>query len=471
MNPETNNCEFSAESCGELNPPKFYDGTACIPFVRCHSTAQHKANNAGCECPAGAFAHGDPSTVACHAGHAPIPHNLNGWLSAISANNPTLVAHFISGHGQHPDEDNHRYHLHSAASAGDLALAKVLIAGGANLDRENAAGNAPLHLAVWSKRVELITLLLQRGANPDIADGFDGDTALHSAARRTDTAENVGLISFLLDAGADPNVRNDDGWRPLDLAYHGGTPDGLTRQTRRKMMAVLIEGGADWTDECAGGAIPNRLYEGAAEVATKPRCGCPSHISQRDSFGACECPGHSHSQVNGKCLPKNDLAQVEAEIKKMETELLRLRASLASLNLQLSLAVEMPREMVEKIAEQAGDTAQEIKRRRDNFLALARADLAGAPPPPVAMSDTAAECRMLGGEVRIHSATGIRVCSRIDKNDTFCLVDSEDAYPCRGLFRHVRTCNDDYNRPALNPFFCGPKCGAQKAVGKDCAAP
>ena len=66
---------------------------------------------------------------------------------------------------------------------------------------------------------------------------------------------------------------------------------------------------------------------------------------------------------------------------------------------------------------------------------------------------------MLGGEVQIHSATGIRVCSGIDKNGTFCLVDSEDAYPCRGLFRHVRVCNDDYNRPALNPFICGAKCG------------
>ena len=114
------------------------------------------------------------------------------------------------------------------------------------------------------------------------------------------------------------------------------------------------------------------------------------------------------------------------------------------------------------------ETAQEIKRRRDNFLAIARTDLAGAPPPPIAMSDTEAECRMLGGEVQIHSATGIRVCSGIDKNDTFCLVDSEDAYPCRGLFRHVRTCNDDYNRPALNPFICGARCGTQKAVGAGC---
>ena len=455
----------SVDSCGGLTPAKFYDSAAraCVPFVDCHDSAIRKADNTGCECPAGAFAHGDPSTATCHAGHAPIPHSLGGWLSAIRAKNPTLVAHFISGHGQNPDEN---YHLHSAARDGDLALAKALIAGGANLDRKNGAGDAPLHPAVRNERAELITLLLRRGADAG-AKGDDGDTALHLAARRIDTAENAGLIAFLLDAGANPNVRNDDGWLPLDLAYGGG--GARTWQARRGIMAALIDGGANWGDACRGGAIPNRLYD-AADVARYPRCGCPLHISERDSFGACECPGHSHAQVNGRCLPK-DSAQVEAEILKMETELLRLRAALVSLNARLSAAAEMPREAVEEIAEQAGDTAQEIKRRRDNFLALARADLAGAPPPPVAMSDTAAECRMLGGEVQIHSATGIRVCSGIDGNDTFCLVDSGDAYPCRGLFRHVRTCNDDYNRRALNPFFCGARCGAQKAVGKDCAAP
>ena len=420
----------SVENCGGLTPAEFYDSEAgeCVPFIRCHASAIRKADNSDCECPPGAFAHGDPAIAACHAGHAPIPHNLFGWLSAIRENNPTLVAHFISGHGRNPDEN---YGLHLAAERGHYLAAKTLIERGADIDQKNG----------------------------------DGDTPLHLAARRTDMAENVGLIDFLLKKGAAPNPRNRAGWRPLDLAYHGG--NAATWQARRGIMAALIAGGANWSDECTGGTIPNENVRPLSGVAD---CVCPLHLSERDSRGACECPAHSHSQVNGRCLPK-DSAQVEAEILKMETELLRLRAALVSLNARLSAAAEMPREAVEEIAEQAGDTAQEIKRRRDNFLALARADLAGAPPPPVAMSDTAAECRMLGGEVQIHSATGIRVCSGIDANDTFCLVDSGDAYPCRGLFRHVRTCNDDYNRRALNPFFCGARCGAQKAVGKDCAAP
>ena len=480
-------------NCAEhYDPPRFFDpaaGECGARLYPCHDSAVVKADNSGCECPAGTFAHGDPSdgvwddcarknyygdcvqrggvwrkiitlSAVCHADHAPIQHNIDDWLSAVFANNPTLVAHFISDHKQDPDGGN--FELHSAARNGYYSVAKALIEGGADIERKRS-NNTPLHEAVKNGRGPLITLLLQRGADADAAGGGN-NTPLHLAARRTDTAENVALIAFLLDKGADPNTRNDSGWRPLDLAYDGG--NAATWQARRGIMAALIDGGANWGDSCRGEAIPNRLYD-AADVARYPRCGCPLHISERDSFGACECPAHSHAQVNGRCLPK-DSAQVEAEILKMETELLRLRAALVSLNAKLTAAAEMPREMVEEIAEQAGDTAKEIKRRRDNFLALARADLAGPPPPPVAMSDTEAECRMLGGEVRIHSATGIRVCSGIDGNDTFCLVDSGDAYPCRGLFRHVRTCNDDYNRPALNPFFCGPKCGERSAVGNDC---
>ena len=481
------NCRApSVESCATYAPPRFYDATAgaCSGnLYPCHDSAIRKADNSGCECPKETFAH-DPSggtwepfcehnfyfpggsncqrwgkprisipiSAECLAGHAPIPHNLNGWLPAVFANNPTLVAHFIFGHGQDPDGEN--YELHSAVSLGYHSAAKALIEGGADIDRKRS-GDTPLHSAIENRRGPLITLLLQRGADADAKDD-DGDTALHLAARRPDTAENAGLIAFLLDKGADPNVFNDRRWRPLDLA---DGRDGYPR--RRKIMAALITGGANWSDECVGGKTPNEY--------TPPKCKCPPHLSI-DNNGLCECPAHSHSQINGRCLPK-DSAQVDAEVLKMETELLHLRAALVSLNARLSAAAEMPREMVEEIAEQAGETAQEIKRRRDNFVALARADLAGAPPPPVAMSDTAAECRMLGGEVQIHSATGIRICSGIDSNDTFCLVDSGDAYPCRGLFRHVRRCNDDYNRRALNPFFCGPKCGTQKSVGKDCAAP
>ena len=76
-------------------------------------------------------------------------------------------------------------------------------------------------------------------------------------------------------------------------------------------------------------------------------------------------------------------------------------------------------------------------------------------------------CGAFGGTVR--TATGGReVCSGMDANDTFCIMDSAVGFPCRGLFKHLRSCNVEFNRKALNPFFCGEKCGAQKAVGSEC---
>ena len=445
--------------CPGLTPPKFYDAAA-----------------GECACPPGAYAHGDPAVVECHADHAPIAHNPYGYGSAITMNSHEVVSHFIAEHGLNPDEEifisGHGMFplLHHAARIDSDQAALALIEGGADFNRKyryNSYSNplsytrgAPLHYAARHSSFQTAKALLQRGANPDAVDS-DGDTPLHLVAGLSDAPENVALVSLLLDKGADPNIRNDDRWRPLDLAYGRGD----RYPPRRDMMAALIAGGADWSDKCTGGAIPN---EHAGRGAS---CVCPSHFI-RVSSGACECPGHSHAQVNELCLPK-DSAQVADEIEKMRLELERLRALLAELNVQLTLAADGPPEMLEEVAKQAEQAARGIARRRNNFLALARAGLAEAadagPAPSLALSDTEATCRMLDGEVQTHSRTGAKICSGIDHNDTFCIVRSALAFPCVGFFRHVRRCNDDHNRPALDPFHCAKKCAdGKRARGAKC---
>ena len=79
-------------------------------------------------------------------------------------------------------------------------------------------------------------------------------------------------------------------------------------------------------------------------------------------------------------------------------------------------------------------------------------------------------CGIFGGNMD----EGAEVCSGMDANDTFCILDAEEAdsalaFPCRGLFKHLRSCNLEFNRKALNPFFCGGKCGAsEEAFGSGC---
>ena len=94
----------------------------------------------------------------------------------------------------------------------------------------------------------------------------------------------------------------------------------------------------------------------------------------------------------------------------------------------------------------------------------------GSPAPdlPAAANEPNACEKVFGGVMR-SAGDGRAVCSNVDRNDTFCIVGSRAAFPCRGLFRHVWKCNT-YNRPALNPFFCGARCagGANAARGRDC---
>jgi hypothetical protein len=59
---------------------------------------------------------------------------------------------------------------------------------------------------------DIICMLLERGANPDLQDGC-GNTALHIAVLHRD----AWAIKTLLEAGADENIVNNGGFRPVDL--------------------------------------------------------------------------------------------------------------------------------------------------------------------------------------------------------------------------------------------------------------
>ena len=77
-------------------------------------------------------------------------------------------------------------------------------------------------------------------------------------------------------------------------------------------------------------------------------------------------------------------------------------------------------------------------------------------------------CRLLRGSFAENDA----VCVNADADGTFCILDStgaDPAFPCRGLFRRVLSCNVKYDRPGLNPFICGTRCDAdQIAQGGEC---
>lgn len=92
-----------------------------------------------------------------------------------------------------------------------LAFIDLLLAHGARIDGD--ARSVPLHKATERRNADLARALLKRGAEVNETDR-NGRTALFVAA----ASGNLGLVTLLLDAGADPRWQDDLDVTPMHVA-------------------------------------------------------------------------------------------------------------------------------------------------------------------------------------------------------------------------------------------------------------
>jgi ankyrin repeat protein len=158
----------------------------------------------------------------------------------------------VSPHG-HPDYNRaitygNNTPLMFAARVGDLASAKLLVAGGANVNDEDARGVSVVTLAAHSGFLDVVEFLLDNGGDPNASGA--GFMALHEAIMRRDEP----LVRTLLAHGADPQARLQT-WTPTrrqssDFHFEpelvGATPYWLAaRFWQPNVMRLLVELGAD----------------------------------------------------------------------------------------------------------------------------------------------------------------------------------------------------------------------------------
>ena len=107
--------------------------------------------------------------------------------------------------------------LMMACLKGQLDLARQLIERGADV---NKPGWAPLHYAATNGHLKIMEMLLDQNAYID-AESPNGSTPLMMAALYGTTA----AVKLLLEAGADPTLRNQLGLNAIDFAYRANRTD------------------------------------------------------------------------------------------------------------------------------------------------------------------------------------------------------------------------------------------------------
>ncbi|HET6433738.1 ankyrin repeat domain-containing protein [Dyella sp.] len=145
---------------------------------------------------------------------------LSALYGAAGRNHDVPITRRLLQAVANPNDNESLYH---ATEAGDPTLVLLLLQAGARVTGCNA-----LFRALDAERPDTVRLLLAHGGDPN-EPGPNGSPLLHAIRRRRSPV----VIGILLDAGADPSVRNGHGVSALRLARCLG----LDAVARRLLLA------------------------------------------------------------------------------------------------------------------------------------------------------------------------------------------------------------------------------------------
>ncbi|XP_034543710.1 cyclin-dependent kinase 4 inhibitor D isoform X1 [Notolabrus celidotus] len=103
--------------------------------------------------------------------------------------------------------------LTAAAAKGNTAAVEELLRKGAQVDGLNRFGRTALQVRMRGS-TQVARLLLEHGANPNVADCTTGHTPLHDAAR----AGFLDTVRLLIEFNANPQATDNANCRPVHLA-------------------------------------------------------------------------------------------------------------------------------------------------------------------------------------------------------------------------------------------------------------
>lgn len=160
-------------------------------------------------------------------------------------------------------------------SAATVDVVRRLLAAGADINTISGSGYPLLKSAAEAGDVEFVKALLELGADPDVTS--TGDTPVHSAVMW----DHLDIVEILLDAGANPNAQDVDGWTPLMYARSFAGVELLLGAGADPCIADQV--GAEAIEKHSDPDIVDLLLASGATVQPRdPTCGTPLHKACRD---------------------------------------------------------------------------------------------------------------------------------------------------------------------------------------------
>ncbi|KDE06568.1 hypothetical protein MVLG_03065 [Microbotryum lychnidis-dioicae p1A1 Lamole] len=111
-----------------------------------------------------------------------------------------------------------------------------------DVNYQDGLGNTALHYAASTPSPEVLEILLEtEGTDVDLQNRLDKATPLHLAAQLEYPAARQGVMEMLLDAGADPKIKDKHGSLPADYLHPNESEED------RQIIAMIDESIVDAT--------------------------------------------------------------------------------------------------------------------------------------------------------------------------------------------------------------------------------